>query len=224
MLEPQTLKFLSALAQNNNKPWFDTHRAQYEAARIDFQNFIQLVIDDFGRTDTTIAGLQARDCLFRINRDIRFSNDKTPYKANFGASLKPEGKKSPYAGYYFHLEPGRSFVGGGLWMPEAVNVKKVRQEIDYNGAAFQQIINSSSFKKVYGDVYKGSDVSLSKAPKGYEPNHPAIDYLKLKSFIAETHLADAELTKATLHQKTVEAFKALQPFLQFINHALVPDE
>jgi uncharacterized protein (TIGR02453 family) len=133
------------------------------------------VIDDLGRKDTTIAGLQARDCLFRINRDIRFSNDKTPYKvANFGASIKREGKKSPYAGYYFHLEPGRSFAGGGLWMPEPATVKAVRQEIDYNWEEFQNLITAKTFKSVYGDVYQGSDVSLSKAPKGYEPEHPAI--------------------------------------------------
>lgn len=224
MLEPQTLQFLSGLKANNNKPWFEAHRAQYEAARIDFQNFMQLVIDDLQRTDLAIAGLQARDCLFRINRDIRFSNDKTPYKSNFGASLKQGGKKAPYAGYYFHLEPGKSFVGGGLWMPEPTAVKKLRQEIDYNGPEFQSIINSNGFKKTYGDVYNGSDVSLSKAPKGYEPDHPAIAYLKLKSFIAETHLADAELTKATLHQKTVAAYEALYPFLQFINRALSSDE
>jgi uncharacterized protein (TIGR02453 family) len=222
MLEPQTLKFLTGLKKNNNKPWFDAHRAQYEAARIDFQNFIQLVIDDLGRTDTTIAGLQARDCLFRINRDIRFSNDKTPYKANFGASIKQGGRKSPYTGYYFHLEPGRSFVGGGLWMPEPATVKAVRQEIDYNWPEFQGLITEKAFKTVYGDIYKGSDVSLSKAPKGYEPEHPALAYLKLKSFIAETPVADAELTTAALHKKTVAACKALHPFLQFINRAL-PD-
>jgi uncharacterized protein (TIGR02453 family) len=223
MLEPQTLKFLSGLKKNNNKSWFDAHRAQYEAARIDFQNFIQLVIDDLGRSDATIAGLQARDCLFRINRDIRFSNDKPPYKANFGASIKREGKKASCAGYYFHLEPGKSFVGGGLWMPEPAIVKNVRQEIDYNEVEFRAIINDKAFKAVYGDVYKGSDVSLSKAPKGYRPEHPAIEYIRLKSFIAEAPLADADLTKATLHRKTVAAYEALQPYLQFINRALLPD-
>ena len=124
MLEPQTLKFLSLLKKNNNKPWFDAHRAQYEAAKIDFQNFIQLVIEDLQRTDTTIAGLLAKDCLFRINRDIRFAKDKTPYKSNMGASLKRGGRKSLFAGYYFHCEPGKSFIGGGLWMPDAAAAKK----------------------------------------------------------------------------------------------------
>jgi uncharacterized protein (DUF2461 family) len=107
-------------------------------------------------------------------------------------------------------------------MPEPATVKAVRQEIDYNWPEFQGLITDKAFKSVYGDIYKGSDVSLSKAPKGYEPEHPALAYLKLKSFIAETPVADAELTTAALHKKTVAACKALHPFLQFINRAL-PD-
>ncbi|MER3464649.1 MAG: TIGR02453 family protein [Chitinophagaceae bacterium] len=217
MLEPQTLKFLTQLKKNNNKPWFDAHRAQYEAARIDFSNFIQLVIDAVQKTDTTITGLTSKDCLFRINRDIRFLKDKTPYKTAFGASIKRGGRKSKYAGYYFHLSPSDSFIGGGLWMPEAVDLKKMRQEIDYNWDAFQSIISEKSFKKIYGGIYKGGDVSLSTVPKGYEKDNPAIDYLKLKSFIAETKISDEELTKASLHKKTVDAFEALQPLLNFIN-------
>jgi len=224
MLEPQTLRFLSGLKKNNNKLWFDAHRAQYEAARIDFQNFIQLVIEALERRDPTIAGMQARDCLFRLNRDIRFSKDKTPYKTDFGASIKREGKKSIYAGYYFHLEPGKSFVGGGLWMPEREALKKVRQEIDYNWTDFQKIITAKKFKSIYGDVYKSSEVSLVKMPKGYEPDHPAIEYLKLKSFIAEAPVTDAELITAMLHKKALAAYEALQPFLEFINRAIQPDE
>jgi uncharacterized protein (TIGR02453 family) len=222
MLEPQTLTFLKQLKKNNNKPWFDAQRPKYEAARIDFQNFIQLVIDRLQQSDTNITGTAARDCLFRINRDIRFSNDKTPYKTNFGASVKQGGRKSGLAGYYFHLEPdGRSFVGGGLWMPEAATLKAVRQEIDYNWDEFQSIIQHKNFKKIFGDIYKGDDVRLSTVPKGYDKDNPAIDYLKLKSFIAETHLDDEELTTASLHKKTVAAFEAIQPFLAFINRALI---
>ena len=223
MLEPQTLTFLKQLKKNNNKPWFDAQRPKYEAARIDFQNFIQLVIDRLQQSDTNITGTMARDCLFRINRDIRFSNDKTPYKTNFGASIKPGGRKSGLAGYYFHLEPGgNSFVGGGLWMPEAPALKAVRQEIDYNWDEFQAIIQEKNFKKIFGDVYKAADVSLSTVPKGYEKDNPAIDYLKLKSFIAETHIDDAELTTAALHKKTVAAFEAIKPLLDFVNRAIEP--
>src|SRR4051812_46071466 len=153
MLEPQTLKFLKTLKKNNNKPWFDSHRVQYEAARIDFSNFLQLVIDAVQKSDPSITGLTARDCLFRINRDIRFSKDKRPYKSHFGATIKRGGRKSVYAGYYFHLEPGQSFVGGGLWIPEPAQLKNLRQEIDYNWDEFEGIIKNKTFKKTYGDLY-----------------------------------------------------------------------
>ncbi|HVE60219.1 MAG TPA: DUF2461 domain-containing protein, partial [Chitinophagaceae bacterium] len=188
MLEAATLRFLSQLKKNNNRDWFEKHRPDYEAARLDFQNFIYLLIKDLGKTDPSIAGLNAKDCLFRINRDIRFSKNKLPYKTNMGASIKRGGKKSPFCGYYFHCEPGASFIGGGLWMPEAESLKKLRQEIDYNFEEFRNIINDKKFKSAYGDLYKGEDVSLATAPKGYEKDHPAISYLKLKCFIAETKL------------------------------------
>lgn len=224
MLEPQTLRFLGALKKNNNKPWFDAHRTQYDAARIDFQNFIQLVIDHLGKSDPSIAGLSARDCLFRINRDVRFSKDKSPYKTNFGASVKAGGRKSGLAGYYFHLEPGKSFAGGGLWMPEPPVVKKIRQEIDYNWEEFQAIIRNRKFKSVFGDLYQGPDISLVHLPKGYEKEHPGLAYLKLKCFIGETSIRDADLTKAGLHKTTVQAFETLQPLLQFINRPLIHDD
>ena len=220
MLEPQILKFLSQLKKNNNKPWFDAHRSQYEASKIDFSNFIQLVIDDLQRSDTTITGLTSRDCMFRINRDVRFSKDKSPYKNNFGAIIKPGGRKSIYAGYYFHCAPGNSFVGGGLWMPEVAELKKLRQEIDYNWDDFKSILKEKNFKKIYADLYQGNDIKLSSVPKGYEKENPAIEYLKLKCFIGEATLADEELTKSSLHKKTVTAFKVLQPLLKFINQSL----
>ncbi len=220
MIEPQTLKFLKGLKKNNNKAWFDKHRADFEAARIDFSNFIQLVIDELQKTDPTITGTMAKDCIFRQNRDIRFSKDKTPYKVNFGASIKRGGRKSLYAGYYFQLEPGNSFFGGGMWMPEAPQLKNMRQEIDYNWDEFQNILQATKFKKIYGDLYKGDDMRLSREPKGYEKNNPALEYLRLKSFFADTFLPDEELVKSTLHRKTVEGFKAIQPLLEFINRTI----
>jgi uncharacterized protein (TIGR02453 family) len=220
MLEQQSIRFLLQLKKNNNKPWFESHRAQYEAARIDFSNFIQLVIDELEKSDPSIAGMQSRECIFRINRDVRFSKDKTPYKTAFGASIKTGGKKSPFAGYYFHFEPGKSFVGGGMWMPEPALLKNIRQEIDYNFDELQSIVKEKSFKKIYNDLYISKDLSLQTMPKGYEKDHPAAVYLKLKSFIAETLIEDTELVKATLHKKTISAFKALQPLLGFINRAV----
>jgi uncharacterized protein (TIGR02453 family) len=220
MLEPQTLRFLTRIKKNNNRAWFESHRAEYEAARIDYANFIELVIDELQKSDPTITGLTSRECVYRFYRDIRFSKDKTPYKDYFGASIKREGRKSPYAGYYFHCLPGGSFAGGGLWMPEAANLKAVRQEIDYNYDEFSSIVKDKSFKKHFGDLLKTPELSLSAVPKGYEKDNPAISYLKLKCMIAETTISDEDLLKPTLHRKVINIFKALQPLLNFINRAI----
>jgi len=219
MLQPSTLKFLKDLKKNNNKAWFDSHRKEYENAKLDFSGFIQLIIDRHAKKDHTIATLKAKDCMFRINRDIRFSKDKSPYKTNLGASINRGGKKSIYGGYYFHCEPGESFVGGGIWMPMPPELKKVRQEVDYCFDEFKKIIGSKKFKNVYGDLYKGEDSSLSKVPQGFDKESPAADYLKLKSFIAMKNFTEKDVLSKTLVNQTLEAFETLHPLLQFINRS-----
>lgn len=220
MLQLSTLKFLKELRKNNNKPWFDAHRKEYEAAKSDFASFIQAVIDKHSKSDPTIKSIVAKDCMFRINRDIRFSKDKSPYKTNMGAYINRGGKKSLFGGYYFHCEPGQCFVGGGLWMPMPPELSKVRQEIDYNFAAFKKIITSKKFKAVYKDLSHDPEYVLSRVPKGYEPDNPAAEYLKMKSFVSMTSLKDSELTSKGLVKKTTAAFEALQPLIEFINEAL----
>jgi uncharacterized protein (TIGR02453 family) len=221
MLQPATIKFLRDLKKNNVKEWFDANRKQYEAAKEDFAALVKRVIEIHGKKDESIASLLPKDCMFRINRDIRFSKDKSPYKTNFGASINRGGRKSIFAGYYFHCEPGAdSFVGGGLWIPEPENLKKVRQEIDYSFDEFKKIIDSKKFTAVYNELYKGEDVMLSREPKGYEKDNPAIEYIKMKSFLAMQPLTDADLAGKDLLKKITTAFEALQPLVMFINRAL----
>ena len=220
MLRQPTLKFLKDLKKNNNKTWFDNHRKEYEAAKQDFSDFIQLVIDRHAKTDPTIGSLKAKECMFRINRDIRFSKDKSPYKTNFGASINRGGKKSSFAGYYFHCEPGESFVGGGLWMPMPPELKKVRQEIDYCFDEFKKIIGSKKFKSIYGDLSREEEMSLSKVPQGFEKDSPAADYIKMKSFIAMKSFSEKDMLSKDLIRQTITAFESLYPVIQFINRAL----
>ncbi len=221
MLTNTTLLFLKQLKKNNNKPWFDAHRKEYETAKADFTTFIQAVIDKHSKNDASLQGLSAKECMFRINRDIRFSKDKSPYKTNFGASINKGGKQSmTSAGYYFHLEPGSSFTGGGIWMPPAEELKKIRQEVDYNWPAFKKIISARSFKKVYGDLVHDAEYKLSRPPKGYEPGNPAIEYLKLKSFLGTVFLKDTDLAGKDLLKKTLVAFAALQPVIEFLNEGM----
>jgi uncharacterized protein (TIGR02453 family) len=222
MLQSSTIKFLKDLKKNNNKPWFDKNRKVYETAKADFANFIQAVIDQYGKKDPSIKTLLAKDCMFRINRDVRFSKDKSPYKSNFGASINKGGKKAwNFAGYYFQVQPGRNFAGGGIWMPEPNELKKVRQEIDYNFTGFKKIIGSKKFKSVYGDLDRSPEFLLSRVPKGYELGNPAADYLKLKSFVAISFFSDADLTSKNLVKKTAAAFEALQPLIEFINASMI---
>ncbi len=132
MFQPSTISFLKSLKKNNNKIWFDKNREKYDAAKDDFEHFVQSLLQKMIAFDPDMKELEAKKCMFRINRDIRFSKDKTPYKINIAASFNKGGKKSINAGYYFHLQPGgNSFVGGGLWMPNVPELKKLRQEIDY---------------------------------------------------------------------------------------------
>jgi uncharacterized protein (TIGR02453 family) len=219
MIQTATLRFLQELAAHNTREWFEANRKLYEAAKADFAAFIATILQQHAHKDAALQGLEAKDCTFRINRDVRFSKDKSPYKTNFGASLARGGKKSIYAGYYFHLEPGKSFAGGGLWMPEAVNLKKIRQEIDYNWEEFAAIIRNKKFVQVFGKLSEEAEYKLSRPPKDYEAGNPAIEYLKLKSFIALVDLPDADLTGPSL-MKTLAAFEALQPLLDFLNRAL----
>ena len=220
MLQSTTIKFLKDLNKNNDKTWFDKHRPVYEDAKADFAAFVDTIISKHGKKDEGIKDLKAKDCMFRINRDVRFAKDKSPYKNNFGASISRGGKKSAFAGYYFHLQPGESFVGGGVWMPMPPDLKRLRQETDYCFDEFKKIINAKKFKAIYADLVKDSDTSLVKIPQGFEKDNPAADYLKLKSFIAIKKLDDAVLTSKDLVKTTLEAFEALQPLLAFLNRAM----
>lgn len=220
MLKLSTFRFLKDLEQNNNKTWFDANRKNYEAARVDFIEFIEKVIKQFSKTDPSIAHLKAKDCIFRINRDIRFSKDKTPYKTNFGAFINADGKKALTAGYYFHLQPGSSFTGGGMWQPPADVLAKVRQEIDYNLPDFKKVINNKNFIGIFSGLSTEDGMALTRVPKGYEPDNPAANYLKHKSFVATRALNDTILLSPDLADSVVEAFKALLPLNNFLNKAL----
>jgi uncharacterized protein (TIGR02453 family) len=215
-----TLKFLSQLAKNNDKSWFDENRKLYEEARKEYMGLIDEVILQLKKSDPAIADQTAKTSIFRINRDVRFSKDKSPYKTNFGASINAHGRKSMMPGYYVHVEPGKSFIGGGLYMAEPAMIKKVRQEIDYNFEEFQSILKSSSFKKTYKDIYAGKDVKLSRVPQGYEKDNPAAEYLKLKSWIVMREVPDDYMTDPKASSKIVKDLEVMQPLLAFLNKSL----
>jgi uncharacterized protein (TIGR02453 family) len=218
MIEKSTLDFLSKLKKNNNKEWFDKNRPAYEEAKKNYIEFIDGVIQTVGKFDPAVRSLEAKKCIFRINRDIRFSNDKTPYKTNMGADISPGGKKAYSAGYYIHLQPGNSFLAGGVWQPPAPELGAIRQEIDYNSKEFRKILDNKDFKKYFGKL--SDEDKVKTAPKGYEKTHPDIEFLKLKSFLVVHDLKDKEVLSKDFQKTCTTIFKAMYPFNNFLRKAL----
>ena len=221
MLQSQTLQFLKELQENNNKLWFDVNRKTYEAAKKNFGEIVEVIIQGIGQFDRDIeeAHLQVKDCTFRINRDVRFSKNKDPYKTNFGASFSKGGKKAHSAGYYLHIDPNECFLAGGIWMPEADDLKKIRTEIDYNFEEFSNILATEVFKNFFP---KGLDreAFTVRPPKGYDEANPAIELIKLKSFTASSVINSKEILKSNFPNLILDGFKAMQPYIAFLNRAV----
>jgi len=213
-----SLDFLSQLKENNNKPWFEAHKAEFEKAKVEFAAFVAEVLQGVKSFDSKLEGLQAKDGIYRIYRDVRFSPDKTPYKSHFGAYFAEGGKKSVGPGYYIHIEPSGAFVGGGIYMPEAPVLQKIRQEIDYNGNKLQAILNKPSFKKYFPKLWE--EDKLSRPPKGYEADNTNIELLKLKSFVCTYNLPIEVLLGKEAPQKIVEALRELYTLQEYLREAI----
>ncbi len=219
MLQSSTIHFLKNLKKNNNKPWFEGHRKEYEYARSDFFNLVNELIKAISQFDAPISQLAVKDCVFRINRDVRFSKDKKPYKNNMACYFNREGKKGSGAGYYLHIEPGHSMAAGGIWMPETQVLSSIRQEIDYNLGDWKKIIEHKDFRKKFIEGVKSEDI-LVRPPKGYEEKNPAIQYLKMKSFIVSRSFADKDVQDKDFIKEIAGTFKTMKPFIDFLNTAL----
>ncbi len=219
MLQKSTLKFLKELDKNNNKLWFEKHRDQFELTKNDFQISMEELIKTVAVFDKSIAGLEAKKTTFRINRDVRFSKNKNPYKNNMGGYLNKDGKKGIGAGYYLHIQPGQSFAGGGIWMPEAAVLAKIRQEIDYNFDEWKKILNTQSFKKAFPTGLNSSE-SLVRPPKGYDIGNPAMPFLKMKNFIVTKSFTEAEVLGKDFVTIVAKTFKAMNPMITFLNKAI----
>jgi uncharacterized protein (TIGR02453 family) len=218
MVQAATLDFLKKLSKNNNKVWFDNHRDDYALAKEDFEGVVTEILDGLSVAEPVFKEQKAKDCIFRIFRDVRFSKDKTPYKAHFGAFFSRGGRKFPGAGYYLHLDPaGKSFAGGGLWMPEPPLLKAVRQEIDYNFDEFKLILADKKFKKLFKEV---SGEQLKTLPQGYKDDNPAIEYLKMKSFTVMHDFETGDATTKIFVKKTLYIFNNMRPFVDFLNRSL----
>jgi len=218
-MEKATLEFLKKLKANNKKEWFNDNRKLYEAALADFSAFVDELIGKLVKTNPDLKGLQAKDCLFRIFRDVRFSKDKSPYKANFGAVMVKGGRKNMCgAGMYVHIEPGgKSMLAGGMHLPPSKELQAIRDAIARDSPAFKKIINAAQFKKQFGGLW---GEKLKSAPRGFPRDHPDIELLKFKSYTVARFIPDPEVLAPGFLGAALTAHKTLGPFNQFLNRAV----
>lgn len=219
MIQQNTLKFLKGLVKNNNRPWFEVHRPQYEQAKTDILLFVDGLIKQMSAFDPPIGALTGKECIFRINRDVRFSKDKSPYKNHLSAYFNKGGKKSNGSGYYIHIQPGNSFAAGGIWSPLPADLAKIRQEIDYSFTDWKKLTGSKAFTKQFP---KGviTEASLTRPPKGYDEGNPAIDFIKMKNYFVLSPFTDAAVQSKSFIKDVAATFKTMKPMIDFLNTAI----
>ena len=213
----KAVDFLEKLKTNNNREWFQANKRLYDDAKGEFEQLIAMLIPVVRGIDSGVDVVNPKECLFRIFRDVRFSKDKSPYKANFGAFIAKGGRKSPYAGYYLHIEPGASFVGGGAYMPESQYLKAIRTEIFENAEEYKAIITSDDFRKYFGGMF---GEKLKTAPKGFPKDFADIDLLKNKHYAVAHRVEDGFWLSDTLVEKVTEIFSVLYVLNKFLNNAI----
>ena len=211
------INFLNQLKKNNNRDWFNDHKKEFVELKEQFESFINQLIPKIKQLDGFNGSLAAKDCIFRIYRDVRFSKNKVPYKTHFGAYIADGGRKSPFAGYYVHIEPNGSFAGGGVYHPESTVLKELRYEIMDRTDEFKNIISASGFKKVFPEIY---GEKLKSAPRGFPKDFEDIDLLKLKSY-ALVHVIDDKTIKSSgFEDYLLNLYKVANPFNSFFNKVI----
>jgi len=211
-------KFLKGVTKNNNREWFEKNKPVYLEAKSSFEDFLEAFHKELIKIDESLGSLNPRKMGFRIYRDVRFSKDKRPYKTNMGAGFSPHGKMEQEPGYYIHIEPGKCFVAGGIYMPNAENLAKIRQEIDYNATKFLKILNGKEFKKYFDGLSDWDRVKT--APKGYPKDHPHIDLLKNKSFTVSCQFTDADINNKNFVKKLAVMCKSIKQLNDYLNEAI----
>lgn len=222
MIHQDTFNFLAELKRNNNREWFAENKAWYEYAKANFEELVNSLISIFPTTiDPEVGLLNAKRCVFRIYRDIRFSQDKTPYKTHFGAGFRaPRLNKS--SGYYLQIDPEGSFLSCGHYVLDSTQLKKVRKGISDDFDYFKSLIENPLFKKEIGDLIRDDDV-LKGVPKGFDSDNEAAKYLKLKRFYVQRSIPKDKLTTDLLLPYITYTYKMMQPLSRFLNDVLLED-
>ena len=212
------LYFLEELTRNNNRDWFNENKKAYQDALDTFREFIGTILVGVSKTDPSVGSLEAKDTIFRIYKDVRFSKDKTPYKTHFGGWMAKGGRKSTDAGYYFHLEPGNTFMAAGVWMPPKEQLTLIRQEIMYNPSEYFKIINDPAISNAY--ERGGKEDMLKKGPVGFPKDFEFMEEIKYKHYIFSKNYENKDVIKSRFAEKVTQEYKGLYPLVEYLNHAM----
>ncbi|KAI9373621.1 hypothetical protein BJX61DRAFT_533018 [Aspergillus egyptiacus] len=232
-----TVLYLIDLRTNNNRVWFKSHEREFRRAMKDWESFVETLAPKIIAFDATISDLPPRDIIFRIYRDVRFSRDQRPYKSHFSAAFSRTGRKRPYACYYLHLDPGSSYVGGGLWAPEPPTIQLLRQSIDERPEEWRQVLTSEPFRSTFLPAAKkgrqaalkafaaaNQEGALKSRPKGYDADHPDVQLLRLRNYHVTKQVDDEIFTAEDGQEKIIHIISTLQPFVTFLNGIIMPDQ
>ncbi|MBC3785942.1 DUF2461 domain-containing protein [Spirosoma utsteinense] len=210
-----TLDFMADLVNNNHREWFHANRSRYDAAKAELCGVVERVLLEMSAFEP-LANTAVKDCIFRINRDIRFSKDKAPYKSNLAFAIGPGGRHSGRIDYYVQIQPGnQSFLGAGMWQPTPANLAKFRQEVDYNVGELKDIIEADAFRAYFPEV---SGEVMKTSPKGYAADHPEIDLLRRKELFFIHRYTDKEVLKPNFANELVRGCQLLKPYCDLLNY------
>jgi uncharacterized protein (TIGR02453 family) len=224
MITKEALQFLADLIANNNTEWMHENKKRYESYKKDYHNFIASILNEMKPLDKSLEPLEVKNCTFRINRDIRFSKDKSPYKTNMGVWMSQNKNSKNAPGYYIHFEKGNCFIAGGVWCPEPSELKLIRKEIEFFNDDLEAIVADKTFKNEFKELTRDESNTLKKAPKDFDPNHPAIEFLKLKSFTASHKIDEKLFTDKDFSKIIAQKLIALKPMNDFLRRALETEE
>jgi uncharacterized protein (TIGR02453 family) len=224
MITKEALQFLADLIANNNTEWMHENKKRYESYKKDYHNFITSILTEMKPLDKSLEPLEVKNCTFRINRDIRFSKDKSPYKTNMGVWMSQNKNRKNSPGYYIHYEKGNCFIAGGVWCPEPNELKLIRKEIEFFHDDLEAIVSNKNFKKEFNELDRSENTVLKKAPKDFDPNHPAIEFLKLKSFTSSSKIDDKLFTDKDFSKIIAQKLITLKPMNDFLSRALETED
>jgi len=214
----KVLNFISELKENNNRDWFNANKTSYQESLEVYRGFAGDLLKGISIFDPTIGNLEPKDTIFRIYKDVRFSKDKLPYKTHFGCWIAKGGRKSSDAGYYFHLEPGSSFMAAGVWMPPSEQLKLIRQEIMYQPESFLKLINTPEMKQHY--ERGGKEDRLKKGPSGFPKDFKYMEEIKYKHYIWSRNYSDSDIKQSGFASRVVKDYQGLFPMVSYLNHSM----